>query len=832
MWLRGRALPVMDQALYLILSIKKPKGKNAQQDFIADPPKTNVTHHPRPEGDVTLRCWALGFYRAEITLTWQRNEEDLTQDMDLIETRPAGDGTFQKWAAVVLPSGEEQRYTCHVLHDGLPEPLILKWVPPPSPTIPIMGTIAGLVLLGVLVTGAVAAIVMRTSTVFAVAYIDDTQILNFESGKTIKLEARAPWAKQMGPAYWKWAKDAMEDYTKTAQENLKFAIKIYNQSDDEPPPWPKIGMTVGVVLLGVVVTGAVAAVVMRRKKSAGSHTFQCFIGCDVGPDRRFLRGHYRHAFDGLDYISLNEDLRTWTVADMTAQIARQQWEEKHVAERMRMFLERGCVVWLLQHLEIGKETLQRSDPPETLVTHHPRPEGDITLRCWAIRFYPAEITLTWQRNGKDQTQDMELVETRPAGDGTFQKWATVVVPSGEEQRYTCHVQHEGLPEPLILRWEPPPWPKIGMTVGVVLLGVVVTGAVAVIVMRRKKSAARTWKQPRCPSTEEWIRKMWFIYTMEYYAAEKNNDIMKFAGKWMELENVILSEEPQYIFLGYVDDTQFVHFDGDAQSQRMEPRVPWMEHISPKRWEQETLGVNKHKAGELLQVAIQEHNQSQEDGRFLQGYSRHAYDGQDYVALNEDLKMWRVADSEPQITLQKWKNSIPVEFLGAYLEVECVQTLIRQLKMGKDILLRTDPPKAHVTHHPKPEGDVTLRCWALGFYPSEITLTWQRDGDNVNQDIELVETRPAGDGTFQKWAAVVVPSGKEQRYTCHVVHEGLPKPLTLKWETPQPTTPTVGVTAGLILLGAVVTGTVAAVVMRKRRSRGSHTVSPAGFELTV
>ncbi|KAL6031339.1 hypothetical protein STEG23_011947, partial [Scotinomys teguina] len=46
----------------------------------------------------------------------------------------------------------------------------------------------------------------------------------------------------------------------------------------------------------------------------------------------------------------------------------------------------------------------------------------------------------------------------------------------------------------------------------------------------------------CPSTEEWIRKMWYIYTMEYYAAEKNNDIMKFAGKWMELENVILSEE--------------------------------------------------------------------------------------------------------------------------------------------------------------------------------------------------------------------------------------------------------------------------------------------------
>ncbi|XP_076414166.1 H-2 class I histocompatibility antigen, Q10 alpha chain-like [Peromyscus maniculatus bairdii] len=287
-------------------------------------------------------------------------------------------------------------------------------------------------------------------------------------------------------------------------------------------------------------------------------------------------------------------------------------------------------------------------------------------------------------------------------------------------------------------------------------------------------------------------------------------------------------EPRYIFVGYVDDIQFVHFDGDAQNQTMEARVPWMERISPKRWEQETLGVNKHKAGELLQVAIHEHNQSLDgpnpipwvrarwkeltagagpvshtlqcltgctigpDRRFLRGYSRHAYDGQDYVALNEDLKMWRVADSAPQITLQKWKNSIPAEFLGAYLEVECVQTLLRHLKMGKDILLRTehkmcelsnsssDPPKAHVTHHPRPEGDVTLRCWALGFYPSEITLTWQTDGEDLNQDMELVETRPSGDGTFQKWAAVAVPSGEEQRYTCHVHHEGLPKPLTLKW----------------------------------------------------
>jgi hypothetical protein len=53
--------------------------------------------------------------------------------------------------------------------------------------------------------------------------------------------------------------------------------------------------------------------------------------------------------------------------------------------------------------------------------------------------------------------------------------------------------------------------------------------------------ARSWKELRCPSTEEWIQKMWYIYTMEYYSAIKNNQFMKFLGKRMYLENIILSE---------------------------------------------------------------------------------------------------------------------------------------------------------------------------------------------------------------------------------------------------------------------------------------------------
>jgi hypothetical protein len=56
--------------------------------------------------------------------------------------------------------------------------------------------------------------------------------------------------------------------------------------------------------------------------------------------------------------------------------------------------------------------------------------------------------------------------------------------------------------------------------------------------------ARSWKQPRCPMTEEWIQKMCFIYTMDYYSAIKNEDILNFSGKWMDPEYIILSEVTQ------------------------------------------------------------------------------------------------------------------------------------------------------------------------------------------------------------------------------------------------------------------------------------------------
>nr|AHZ96837.1 MHC class I antigen [Sus scrofa] len=291
----------------------------------------------------------------------------------------------------------------------------------------------------------------------SVGYVDDTQFVRFDSdAPNPRMEPRAQWIQQEGQDYWDRETQNSKDNAQRYRVNLKNLRGYYNQSE------------------------------------AGSHTIQRMYGCDVGPDGLFLLGYHQDAYDGADYLALNEDLRSWTAADTAAQISKRKWEAADAAEQWRSYLEGACVEGLQKYLDLGKDTLQRAEPPKTHVTRHPSSDLGVTLRCWALGFYPKEISLTWQREGQDQSQDMELVETRPSGDGTFQKWAALVVPPGEEQSYTCHVQHEGLQESLTLRWDPPqhPVPIMGIIVGLVL--VLVAGAVVagVVIWRKKRSGEK------------------------------------------------------------------------------------------------------------------------------------------------------------------------------------------------------------------------------------------------------------------------------------------------------------------------------------------------------
>ncbi|XP_012590037.1 PREDICTED: class I histocompatibility antigen, Gogo-OKO alpha chain-like, partial [Condylura cristata] len=163
----------------------------------------------------------------------------------------------------------------------------------------------------------------------AVGYLDDTQFVRFDSDRTSpREEPRAPWAEQLGPEYGDRNTRTYRATARAFRVGLDNLRGYYNQSE------------------------------------AGSHTFHWMSGCDMGPDGRLLRGYSQFAYDGADYIALN--LSSWTAGNMAAQMTRRKWEAAGATERFRNYLVGECVVGLRRYLEIGKETLQRSEPPPQL----------------------------------------------------------------------------------------------------------------------------------------------------------------------------------------------------------------------------------------------------------------------------------------------------------------------------------------------------------------------------------------------------------------------------------------------------------------------------------
>ena len=225
----------------------------------------------------------------------------------------------------------------------------------------------------------------------SVGYVDDTQFVRFDSdAPNPREEPRAPWMEQEGPEYWDEQTRMVKDHAQTFRLSLNNLRGYYNQSVSgerarvqvtTPIPTDGLGSS---RISGSEHSGEVTGPLSPDREEparafrrvyfrfhlnnccsgggAGpeSHSLQRMYGCDIGPDGRLLRGYSQDAYDGEDYIALNEDLRSWTAADTAAQITRRKWEVAGEAERWRNYLEGTCVERLPKYLEMGKETLLRA----------------------------------------------------------------------------------------------------------------------------------------------------------------------------------------------------------------------------------------------------------------------------------------------------------------------------------------------------------------------------------------------------------------------------------------------------------------------------------------
>ncbi|XP_043401628.1 DLA class I histocompatibility antigen, A9/A9 alpha chain-like isoform X8 [Chelonia mydas] len=133
---------------------------------------------------------------------------------------------------------------------------------------------------------------------------------------------------------------------------------------------------------------------------------------------------------------------------------------------------------------LGQLYNQSEVRPTARVSDRSSHDGLTTLSCKVSGFYPRDITVTWLRNGESRQQETYSEGILPSGDGTYQTWVTMEIDPKIKAHYSCHVEHEGLLEPLSVSWEPNN--NLIPTVAGVITAVVLIGVIIGVVVWKKK----------------------------------------------------------------------------------------------------------------------------------------------------------------------------------------------------------------------------------------------------------------------------------------------------------------------------------------------------------
>ncbi|KAG9261547.1 H-2 class I histocompatibility antigen, Q9 alpha chain-like [Astyanax mexicanus] len=158
-------------------------------------------------------------------------------------------------------------------------------------------------------------------------------------------------------------------------------------------------------------------------------------------------GYFQLGYDGDDFISLDLNTKTWTAATLQAVITKLNWERKGDTSYPKNYLENTCVEWLLKYVSYGRSTLERKEVSVF------QKDSSSPVVCHATGFFPKAVMISWQKNGEELNEDVELRETLPNQDGTFQKRSILTLTPEElkNNKYSCVVQHSSLEKNLVLQ---------------------------------------------------------------------------------------------------------------------------------------------------------------------------------------------------------------------------------------------------------------------------------------------------------------------------------------------------------------------------------------------
>ncbi|XP_072561934.1 class I histocompatibility antigen, F10 alpha chain-like isoform X1 [Paramormyrops kingsleyae] len=232
----------------------------------------------------------------------------------------------------------------------------------------------------------------------------------------------------------------------------------------------------------------------RFNQTGGIHTVQMVLGCEWDDETGATGALEQFGYDGSDFIALDFKTMTYVAPVMQAVPTKQKWDSGNARkDRYKSYFTQQCIESLKKYVSYGKSTLERTVRPEVSLLQKD-PSSPVT--CQTTGFFPKRIMVTWRKDGVDKHSDVEVGETLPNGDGTFQITSklTVKTEDWKMNSYSCVVQHKSLQDDIAVLLEEKnirtnqgglPWGIIiGCVAAALALVAVVTG---VVLWRRSRT---------------------------------------------------------------------------------------------------------------------------------------------------------------------------------------------------------------------------------------------------------------------------------------------------------------------------------------------------------
>uniref|UniRef100_A0A8C5GV20 Major histocompatibility complex class I-related gene protein-like n=1 Tax=Gouania willdenowi TaxID=441366 RepID=A0A8C5GV20_GOUWI len=256
----------------------------------------------------------------------------------------------------------------------------------------------------------------------------------------------------------------------------------------------------------------------------------------------------------------------------------------------------------------------------------------------------------------------------------------------------------------------------------------------------------------------------------------------------------VSNFPEFISVGYVDDVQIIHYD--SNSRTAVPKQDWMKDITDQQfWERETRRAveDQQRFKHNLENAKQRFNQTggvhvyqrisgcewDDETGDVDGYCQDGYDGEDFISLDLKSETWIAAKQQAFITKDKWdSDKAMMSYYKYYYTKDCPEWLKEYLNAGRSSLMRTDLPSIKLLQK-TPSSPVT--CHATGFYPRYAVMFWRKDQEEVFEGEDHGEMLPNHDGSFQMSVDLnisLIRAEDWSRYDCVFQLKGVEEDLTV------------------------------------------------------